>query len=178
MRGACVLNADIATDLDDVDRFVVERAQTLNWVRLLNLGVLRPGLVRRLAGNGDLLHASLEMLPKVLFDLEPFGILLCRGVAHRMSYPDAVVALREAARLLAPSGHLVVSVPRLDSPLGRGYAHRDRPVGWRFAAAAGESGNVCLYGNGDLSALLVEVGLRVEAVFRAGGEDCAEASRP
>ncbi|MHB8409470.1 MAG: class I SAM-dependent methyltransferase [Acidiferrobacterales bacterium] len=178
MRGERALNTGIATDLDDVDRFVVERAQTLNWARLLNLGALRPGIVRRLAGRGDLLHASLEILPKVLFDLEPFEILLCRGVVHRMSYPDAVVALREAARLLAPSGCLVVSVPRLDSPLGRGYTHRDRPVGWRFAAAAGESGNVCLYGNGDLSALLVEAGLRSEAVFRTGEEDCAEASCP
>ncbi len=147
-------------------------------MRLLNLGALRPGLVRRIAGNGDLLHASLEALPKVLFDLEPFEIVLCRGVVHRMSYPDAVVALREAARLLAPSGCLVVSVPRLDSPLGRGYAHRDRPVGWRFAPAAGEEGSVCLYGDGDLGALLVEAGLRVEAVFRAGDEICAEASRP
>jgi SAM-dependent methyltransferase len=119
------------------------------------------------------LSVRLGTLEEASFDGESFD---CVWLSHVVEHvPDPVRLMREVARVLAPGGIAVVSVP---SSAGLVYAAtnvvhrlRGRYRKDKFACSLAPPGHLFAFAEPSLRALLSAAGLRVELLLQSGKGD-------
>lgn len=119
--------------------------------------------------SGDLRRLRAEDLPAVI------DLVYSQRFLHYLRHAEALALLRLVAARMSPGAPCFVSASGLDSELGQGYAERETPLAQRFGLLApamqdkhGIREPVCLYGRGDLEALMGEAGLACRATWRSG----------
>lgn len=97
---------------------------------------------------------------------QPLSLLYSQRTLHYLTFSESTRALRELSGWMATGARAFLSFSGLDSELGDGYAHVDRPAAdrWhRLAPAMAEKHGilepVCLYRASDLSELARATGL-------------------
>lgn len=101
-----------------------------------------------------------------------FHVVTCQRAIHYLPFSDALVAVRQMRRLLAPGARLYISASGIRSELGDQYTASASPVQSRYAPLSasmvekhGIHGPVCLYDERDLVFLMTSAGMDVEKIY-------------
>lgn len=104
--------------------------------------------------------------------LGQFDLIIAQRFIHYLPFPDAVEVVGLFRDVLLPGGKLYISASGLGSELGQNYQGAAQAVAERFAPLwppmankHGIHGEVCLYEEHDMQALLVAGGMRIEKLY-------------
>jgi 2-polyprenyl-6-hydroxyphenyl methylase/3-demethylubiquinone-9 3-methyltransferase len=105
-------------DIDAVDvgsgvgTFTVEAAR---WCRSATGFDASAEMVEKARSSADASNASFQQADILEIDHTPVGLVLCSSVLEYV--PDLPASLRVLQRLVAPGGHLIVSLPNRHAPI-------------------------------------------------------------